>query len=265
MIVKTARGDINILDTGEGHPVLLFHPLALSAELWRPLVENPQGLRFIGIDAPGHGQTPWDGTPFTVDDMAADAVAVMEALDLPTAAVVGLSMGGSTAVVLAGTRPELVSSLALVDTTACYGDDRVEVWEARAERASTVPRAEQMSFQIDRWFSPRTVERDPESVQRVCDIFAATDSGAHAAACRALGGADARHLLGAVTAPTLVVVGSDDYATPVAMARELHDGIGGSRLDVLDDARHLSVLDDPRSWQLVTEHIRSTTGAAVGR
>ena len=264
MIVQTARGDINVLDTGEGHPVLLFHPLALSAELWRPLVEAPQGLRFIGLDAPGHGQTPWDGTPFSVDDMASDAAAVLEALDLPTAAVVGLSMGGSTAVTLAGSRPELVSSLALVDTTACYGDDRVEEWESRAERAGSVPRQEQMEFQIDRWFSPRTVERDPESVQRVCEIFAATDSRAHAAACRALGGVDATGLLGAIAAPTLVVVGSDDYATPIEMARELHDGIGGSRLEVLDDARHLSVLDDPRAWRLVTEHIRSTTLTAVG-
>lgn len=265
MIVKTARGDINVLDVGEGHPVLLFHPLALSAELWRPLVEPSQGLRFIAIDATGHGQSPWDGEAFSVDDMSDDAVALMEALELPTAAVVGLSMGGSTAVTLAGAHPELVSSLALVDTTACYGEDRVEEWESRAQRASSVPRQEQMEFQIDRWFSPGTVEREPESVKRVCDLFAATDSQAHAAACRALGGVDATGLLANITAPTLVVVGSEDYATPPEMAHELHDGIRGSRLKVLDGARHLSVLDDPRSWPMVTEHIRTTTRAAVGR
>lgn len=265
MIIKTARGDINVLDTGEGHPVLLFHPLALSAELWRPLVEPPQGLRFIGVDAPGHGGTPWDGDPFSVDSLVADAVAVLEALGLPAAAVVGLSMGGSTAVTLAGSRPDLVSSLALVDTTACYGENRVEEWETRAERASTVPRVDQLSFQIDRWFSPATGERDPEAVQRVCDIFTATDSQAHAAACRALGGFDATGLLGAITAPTLVVVGADDYATPVTMARDLHAGIPTSRLEVLDEARHLSVLDDPRAWRLIVEHLRSTTRAAVAR
>lgn len=263
MIIKTVRGDINVLDSGEGHPVLLFHPLALSAELWAPLVEPPQGLRFIAVDAPGHGRTPWDGDPFSVDDMAADAVAVLDALDLPAAAVIGLSMGGSTAVTLAGTRPDLVSSLALVDTTACYGDNRVEEWETRAQRATTVPRVDQLSFQIDRWFSARTVDRDPETVQRVCDIFTATDSQAHAAACRALGGFDATDLLGAITAPTLVVVGADDYATPVAMAGALHAGIPASRLEVLDEARHLSVLDDPRAWRLVIEHLTSTTPAAV--
>jgi 3-oxoadipate enol-lactonase len=265
VIVTTERGDIGILDVGEGQPVLLMHPLALSAELWRPLVESQPDLRFIGLDAPGHGQTPWDGRPFTVEDMADDAAAVMDALDLPFAAVVGLSMGGTTAVVLAGTRPDRVSSLALVDTTACYGEDRVSEWESRAQRASTVPRSEQLKFQVDRWFSPSAVERDPASVDRVCEIFAATDSGAHAAACRALGGADATGLLAAITAPTLVVVGSDDYATPPSMARDLHAGIDGSRLEELEGSRHLSVLDDPRSWQLVTEHIRTTTGMAVRR
>ncbi|MGH3367017.1 MAG: alpha/beta fold hydrolase, partial [Nocardioidaceae bacterium] len=246
-------------------PVLLMHPLALSSELWRPLAEGESGLRFIGLDAPGHGNTPWDGQPFTVEDMADDAVAVMDALDLPSAALVGLSMGGTTAAVLAGTRPERITSLALVDTTACYGDDRVTEWESRAVRASTVQRSEQLEFQIDRWFSPTTVGRDPASVDRVCRIFAATDSEAHAAACRALGGADATGLLPAITAPTLVLVGSDDYATPESMARELHAGIAGSRLEVLEGSRHLSVLDDASSWQLVTEHIRTTTGTAVRR
>lgn len=265
MMVTTERGETNILDIGEGHPVLLMHPLALSAELWRPLAESEPDLRFIGLDAPGHGKTPWDGRPFTVEDMADDAAAVMDALDLSTAALVGLSMGGTTAVVLAGTRPERISSLALVDTTACYGEDRVTEWESRAVRASTVPRSEQLDFQVDRWFSPATVERDPACVDRVSQIFAATDSEAHAAACRALGGADATPLLPAISAPTLVVVGSDDYATPPPMARELHAGIDGSRLEVLEGSRHLSVLDDPGSWQLVTEHIRTTTGMAVRR
>jgi 3-oxoadipate enol-lactonase len=264
VIVQTSRGDISVLDTGDGHPVLLMHPLALSKELWRPLIEPPQGLRFLAIDARGHGQTPWDGKPFSVDDMAADAAALLEALDLPSVAVVGLSMGGTTAATLAAQQPQLVSSLVLIDTTAYYGDDRVEEWEARAVRASSVPRAEQIEFQIERWFSDRTVEQNPDVVARVSAIFEATDSLAHAAACRALGGADARGLLGSISAPTLVIVGADDFATPPTMAQLLHEGIPGSRLVILDHARHLSVMDEPRAWPMVTEHITATTREIVG-
>lgn len=262
MMVRTHRGEVNVLDSGEGYPVLLLHPLALSAELWRPLMESTEGLRLIGVDAPGHGGTPWDGRPFTMQDMADDAAAVLEALEIEDAGMFGLSMGGSTAVVLAGSQPELFSSLVLSDTTACYGDDREAEWAERAERAVAVPREEQLSFQVDRWFSPRTVEEHPETFQRVCDVFTATDSEAHAAACRAMGGLDARGLLAAITAPTLVMVGADDYATPEAMARELYEGIGGSRLEVLPGTRHLSVLDQPLAWKLAVEHFR-THAAAV--
>jgi 3-oxoadipate enol-lactonase len=262
MIVRTRRGDVNVVDSGEGYPVLLLHPLALSAELWRPLMESTDGLRLIGVDAPGHGGTPWDGEPFTMQDMADDAAAVLDALEIEDAGLFGLSMGGSTAVVLAGTCPDRFSSLVLSDTTACYGDDREAEWATRAERAVGVPRQDQLSFQVDRWFSPETIQQDPDTVQRVSDVFAATDSQAHAAACRAMGGLDARGLLSAITAPTLVMVGADDYATPEAMARQLHEGIAGSRLEVLPGTRHLSVLDQPRAWELAVEHIR-THAAAV--
>ncbi|WP_049569428.1 alpha/beta fold hydrolase [Streptomyces sp. SBT349] len=258
MIVSTARGDIGVLDHGAGPPVVLLHPLALSAEVWRPLLEATPGLRFVAIDAPGHGETPWDGRPFTVQDMAADAVAVLDALGLDRVGLVGLSMGGSTAVVLAGGHPHLIASQVLIDTTACYGDNRLAEWEARASRATGSARADQIPFQVDRWFSPATVEREPETVRRVADLFLRTGSEAHAAACRALGALDARELLPAITAPTAVLVGSEDYATPPEMAAELHAGIAGSRLRVLEGARHLSVLDDPRSWRLATDHLRTT-------
>lgn len=258
MIVSTARGDIGVLDHGSGPAVLLLHPLALSAEVWRPLVETTPGLRFLALDARGHGETPWNGEQFTVEDMAADALAVLDALGLERAGLVGLSMGGSTAVVLAGAHPDRISSLVLVDTTACYGEGRVDTWEERAVRAATVAREDQLTFQVDRWFSERTRERETDTVRRVSDIFVRTDSAAHAAACRALGAVDATDLLGSITAPTTVIVGSEDYATPPSMANELHTGISDARLHVLDGTRHLSVLDDPRSWQLTVEHLRTS-------
>lgn len=260
MMISTARGNVGVLLHGDGPAVVLLHPLALSAEVWRPLVETSPGLRFIGVDAPGHGATRWDGQPFTVEDMAEDAAGVLESLGVRQAGLVGLSMGGSTAVVLAARRPDLISSLILVDTTACYGDDRVDVWEQRANRASTVAREDQIPFQLDRWFSPGTLKRDPGTVQRVSEIFLGTDTRAHAAACRALGGFDGRALLEAIQAPTLVVVGSDDYATPPSMARELHAGIAGSRLHVLDGTRHLGVFDEPQAWCVVTDHLAATIG-----
>lgn len=259
--VTTERGEIGVLDVGEGPAVLLLHPLAMSAELWRPLAKaaaGEAGLRFLALDAPGHGLTPWDGQPLTVEGMAADALAVLDALGLQRAGVAGLSMGGTTATALAGTYPSRVASLALLDTTACYGPSRVADWEQRAQRAVELDRAKQLPFQVDRWFSADTLQKRDAEVRRVSDIFLRTSSAAHAAACRALGAADLRHLLSDITAPTTVIVGSEDYATPPGMAEELHAGITDSRLRVLNGARHLSVIDDPRCWPLVVEHLSAT-------
>ncbi len=257
MIVTTARGDVNVLDIGAGPTVVLLHPLAMAGELWRPIMESTPGMRFIAPDARGHGATRWDGRPFTMEDMAADAAALIDAMGIAPSGVVGMSMGGGAAMLLAASRPELVSSLVLVDTTACYGDDRVSAWATRAMKASSTERRRQLPFQIDRWFSPSTVESCPATVKHVSDVFLATDSQAHAAACRAMGALDATPMLAKITAPTLVVVGADDYATPRAMAAQLHAGISGSRLEIVDGARHLSVFDDPRPWALISAHLGS--------
>jgi 3-oxoadipate enol-lactonase len=206
------------------------------------------------VDARGHGESTWDGADFTVADMAADTAAVIEDFGAGPADVVGLSMGGSTALVLAAIRPDLVHRLVLADATACYGPDRVEVWAERAERAVTVPRAKQLEFQRDRWFAEPFRAEHPDEVERVCEIFLATDSKAHAAACRALGGLDATDRLGDVEAGTLVLVGEEDYATPPAMAEEMADGIKDAELRILERTRHLSLLERPDLWPVLAAH-----------
>ena len=250
MIVTTGRGRFAVRATGDaGTPVVLLHPLALSGAVWDPVADHLGARhRVVTPDARGHGASEWDGGEFTIEDLAADAAAVIETM-LPTPAhVVGMSMGGSAALVLAAARPELVGRLVLADTTACYGPDRVEKWAERARTAAGVPREKQLSFQTDRWFGEEFRSARPGEVERVAKIFTATDSRAHAAACRAFGGLDATALLPRITAPTLVLVGEEDYATPPAMARTIADGVAGSALRVLPGTRHLSLIERPGLW-----------------
>jgi pimeloyl-ACP methyl ester carboxylesterase len=74
-------------------------------------------------------------------------------------------------------------------------------------------------------------------------VFLRNDPQSYAASCRMLGAADLRHALRAIRVPTAVLVGEEDYATPVGMAQALHDGIEGSTLSVLKNARHLTPLE----------------------
>jgi 3-oxoadipate enol-lactonase len=102
-----------------------------------------------------------------------------------------------------------------------------------------------IAFQETRWFSDAFRAAHPEVVARSREAFLANDLDAYAATCMMLGRFDLRARLGTVAAPTAVAVGEEDYATPVEMARELHDGIARSTLDVIAPGRHLTPLERP--------------------
>jgi 3-oxoadipate enol-lactonase len=257
--IDTAWGSLTAVDEGSGPLVVLLHPLAQAGEFWRPLIDElASSFRVIAPDARGHGRSAWDGEPFSVEDMAADVAVMIEHAGGP-AAVVGMSMGGCTSIALAVRRPELVSGLVLADTTADYGPDKGTAWETRARNAVSNPREQQLGFQHDRWFSPAFLESDPEEVARVSEIFLATDSKAHAAASLALGAYDDHRRLAQIHAPTLVLVGEQDYATPLVMAEALHTGIAQSELEALPATRHLSLLQNRAIWPRVVEHLRGVT------
>jgi 3-oxoadipate enol-lactonase len=234
-------------------PVVLLHPLALSGAVWDPFIGGlAERFKVLTPDSRGHGTSAWDGHEFTVTDLAADAAALIESLDAGPAHVIGLSMGGCTAILLAADRPDLVDRLVLANTTASYGPHRIRSWAGRAHTAELTPRAQQLPFQRERWFSPAFQRSRPHEVDRVSRIFAATDSRAHAATCRALGRFEAANRLADVRAPTLVLVGADDFATPPEMAAHLAAGIDGARLRVLEATRHLSLIERPDVWPDLT-------------
>jgi len=257
MRVDTPRGRFEVAVTGRGgRPLVALHALALSGRLWDPMVAALSGSRTVlAPDARGHGGSDWDREPFTIADLADDVAAIIEVSADGPVDVIGLSMGGSSAILLAQRRPDLVARLVLADTTACYGPNRVAQWTERAEKAIGVPREKQVEFQVDRWFSPSFRQARPDEVRRVSDIFVATDSAAHAAACHAFAGLDAEPGLGEIKAPTLVLVGQDDYATPPTMAEVLAAGIPDARLEVLEGTRHLSLIERPDLWARVAAYL----------
>lgn len=240
------RNRIAYRRSGTGPPLVLLHPLALSGAVWGAFARLlSDDFDVIAPDARGHGDSGWDGAPFTIDDLADDVAALLGGLGVPAAHVAGMSMGGSTAISLAGRHPARVGGLVLADTTAWYGADAATAWEARAETAVARPRELQVPFQDDRWFTERFRQRNPGEVNRVVSIFLRTSSPAHAAACRAMGAMDSRPLLPGITAPTLVLTGEEDYATPPEMGAAIADGIPGARAEVLPRLRHLSLVEDP--------------------
>lgn len=232
--------------TGERGTVVLLHPLALSGAIWGTFAEDlATNFDVVAPDARGCGDSGWDGNPFRIDDLADDLTALLDALQLRQAHVVGLSMGGSTAIVFAARRPDRVAALVLADTTAWYGPQAPQVWEERARSVLATPRQRQIPFQVERWFTDVFRRRDVPVVNRVVNVFLRTDSVAHAEACRALGAMDSRELLGDIVAPTLVITGVEDAATPPEMGRLVADGVQHGQARTLDGLRHLSLVEAP--------------------
>ena len=256
MDVTTPRLTIHAETAGDGEPLVLLHSLAMDGGMWQPLMDRlASRFRCIALDARGHGRTSWDGQPFTVIDLAEDLRAALDALDLERPHVLGLSMGGSTALTFAGRHPDRVNGLVLADTTAWYGPDAPAQWEQRANAALSRRRGDLIDFQLQRWFSDDFRTNHPGEVDRVTGIFTGCDGRAHAAACRALGGMDSRALLPAIAARPLVLTGEEDYATPPDMARAIAGAVPGARLLLLPGIRHMSLIEKPALADEIAAHL----------
>jgi 3-oxoadipate enol-lactonase len=117
-----------------------------------------------------------------------------------------------------------------------------------------VPRETQVPFQTERWFTDAFRRNAPDEVRRVVDVFLATDSRVHATASRAMGEMDSRALLGDVIAPTLVLTGEEDYATPPEMAQVIAENVKDGRAVTLPHLRHLSLIERPSLTDVITAH-----------
>lgn len=260
--VQASSHSIAYRRSGSGEPLVLLHPLALSGAVWGPYSDRlADSFDVIVPDARGHGESGWDGAPFGIDDLGDDVGALLDWLNLPTAHIVGLSMGGSTAVSFAGRYPGRATRVVLADTTAWYGVTAPQTWAERAQAVLDRPRWSQIPFQLDRWFTESFRQRNVEEVSRVVANFLQTCSLAHAQACRALGSMDSRGLLAAITAPTLALTGAEDYATPPDMGKAIADGVRNGTAVRLESLRHLSLIEDPGLAAMTSRFLASGTVA----
>ena len=233
-------------DPAASRAAVLVHSLAMDRHFWDPVAARLAAeSTVLAYDCRGHGGSGAGGKSYTVAQFADDLADLMTELRWEKALVAGASMGGCVALAFAERHPQRTAALALIDTTAWYGEDAPAQWEERARKALEGGLAALVDFQVTRWFSDAFRAAQPQLVAAAVAVFLRNDPQSYAASCRMLGAADLRRALGAIRVPTAVLVGEEDYATPVAMAQALHDGIEGSTLAVLKNARHLTPLEKP--------------------
>lgn len=237
-------------------PVVVLGPsLGTTGEIWQPQVPAlAERYRVVRYDHRGHGRSPVPPGPYHVADLAGDLLALLDTLDAGPVHLAGLSMGGLVAAWVAAQAPQRVRRLVLLGVSPRFGDARS--W---ADRAATV-RAEGMAAIADgalqRWFPPGFADRDPATVAAARKQLVDTPAEGYAACCGALAAADLTPMLGAITAPTLIIAGADDPASPPEHAAALAAGIGNARVEVVSDAAHLVNLAAPeRVTRLLLEFL----------
>jgi 3-oxoadipate enol-lactonase len=224
----------------------LVHSLALDQCVWDGVVEKLSGeAALLTYDCRGHGRSGRPHMAYTAELFARDLAELMDHVGWKKAAVAGASMGGCVAQAFGGLYPERTAALGLIDTTAWYGPDAPKQFRERAAAAKAKGMGGLIDFQLSRWFSDGFRNARGARVDAAINVFLANDFECYAATCALLGDADLRRYASAFKMPVAIIVGEEDYATPVAMAKTLHEAIPHSTLAILRGVRHLTPIECP--------------------
>ncbi|MCL4545200.1 MAG: alpha/beta hydrolase [Chloroflexi bacterium] len=266
MIVHRGATRLVCDDVGTG-PVLLFlHAFPLNRHMWRPQVEYLKSVaRCLTLDWRGFGESDSAPDPYPMEMMAGDALAVLDAVGVQRAVVVGLSMGGYAALALAELAPQRLQGLVLASTKA--EPDSEEVREARCAQRELVLRNGVPSLvpaQLPRLVSAAAAEDLKHWVRDM--ILDTSVSGAVGALRGMEQRSDRTQVLSQLHYPSLFIAGHDDAVTPPAVVAAMARISPRGKMIELKRAGHLSNLEAPeqfcaalRSFLTIAQDCRDTS------
>jgi pimeloyl-ACP methyl ester carboxylesterase len=248
-------------DIGTGHPIVLLHAFPLDRTMWAPQLEvlPPTGFRVLAIDLPGFGESTAGKTSFTIEGVADIVADFLKALNIDSAVVGGLSMGGYIAMAFARRHPDQLRALILADTKPEPDDTAGRA--GRDKAITAVQSAGVAAFfegMLPRLLSEQS-RQAPTLVERVRSIAGRQKVEAVVAALTALRDRpDATEGLNAVNVPTLAIVGELDAVTPPEVAAGMASRLRRCEMSRIPGAGHLSNLENPESFnQVVISFMRS--------
>jgi 3-oxoadipate enol-lactonase len=249
------------IDGQEAAPALvLASSLGTTWELWdAQLPALTQDFRVVRFDHPGHGRSPIPDAPVTVESLADGVVELLDTLELERVSFCGLSLGGMIGMALALRAPERLDRLGLCCTAAYLGPP--EGWYDRARIVRARGTSAIAEAVVGRWFTERFRDENAATAARFREMLEAIPAAGYAACCEAIASWDARSDVSAIRAPTLVLSGADDVATPVDDGAFLAESIPGAELTVLPESAHLANVEQPTLFaRTLLHHLRAPAG-----
>lgn len=241
-------------DGPEDAPVLVLgSSLGTTWHMWdRQIPELTRHWRVIRFDLPGHGGSPAYPAS-SIAELADRVIATLDALGVDRFGYAGCSFGGAIGTQLALTRPQRLTSLALVSSSPRYGT--ADSWRQRGVVIRTNGLDPIARTAPERWFTAGFAAAQPAIVEWAVQMVRTTDPGCYIAACEAMAAYDVRSSLNRVGVPTLVVVGSEDQVTPTTDARTLVAGVPDASLALVPGTSHLAPVEQPAAvTELLIRH-----------
>lgn len=250
MKIRANGIDIRYEVAGSGPWLTLAHSLSTDLSLWDDLAAK-LATRFsvLRYDARGHGGSDAPEGPYSFDQLVADLVGLLDALKIERTHFVGLSMGGMLGQHFALAAPVRLDRLALVSSACRVPPEAGALWDERIATARARGMAAHVEPTLARWFTAPYRDAHPETMARIGALIAATPVAGFAGWGGAIRTLDVCGRLGAVRAPTLVVVGADDPGTPPAASAAIAAGIPGARLEVIPAASHQLVIEQAETFE----------------
>lgn len=215
-------------------------------------------FKLVRYDTRGHGGSPVPSGPYSIEDLGRDVLALMDGLEIERASFCGLSIGGMIGMWLASEAPERIERLVLCCTSALLG--LPSMWDERARVAREEGVGALEEAVIERWFTPPFVKTGGEGIERARRMLRNAPGEGYAGCCAAIRDMDLRDRLGDIRAPTLVVAGAEDPATPPDHAESIADAIPNAKLRVIEQAAHIVTIEQPEAvTRAVLDHLEPVT------
>jgi 3-oxoadipate enol-lactonase len=236
--VQREKFNFRVEGPAETPVLVLSNSLGTNLAMWD--VQMPAltaRFRVLRYDTRGHGSSTVTPGAYSIEMLARDVLALLDALKIKRAHFCGLSMGGMTGMWLGAHVPERIDRLVLANTAPKIGS--AETWNARIESVRQGGMEAIADAVLGLWFTAGFRARAPETVARMRSMLTATPAEGYIESCAAIRDMDHSNAISSIRCPTLVIAGAHDAATPPAAGREMAQKIPGARCVELD-AAHIS-------------------------
>jgi 3-oxoadipate enol-lactonase len=239
---------IHVEVTGpDNAPVLMLsNSLGTDLHMWDAQVDAfTRHFRLVRYDRRGHGKSGAPQGPYSMERLGRDVIGVLDGLGIAKINWCGLSMGGMVGQWLGGNAQNRIDKL-ILSNTACYYPDKA-MWDGRIKLVGEKGLGAIVDINMERWLTKGFREREPQAVERMRSAFLSTKLDGYLGCCEAIKAMDHRPVLAKITAPTLVIAGRHDAATPLEGNEFIRQHIPGARIAVLE-AAHIANIEQPKAY-----------------